>query len=231
MTTATTDTAPISCYLLDDPPRSAGRMLLSRVLEEFVAIEWGIGPDDLAEHFGPGTLAGEDARQVSDWIRSACRAIVDLALAERLQTYARPLGGGLPVEIDPSLWEIDDPRARFATSAIALKAPFDSLAPPTHWIFADAGDVAEMTTRLCGGPLPHPSPDAAFAEDFPDDEAAVTAQGKFLRIAEVAARTGMSRSTIYVKIERGEFPEPVRLGSRFSRWREAAVEGWIRQPR
>jgi prophage regulatory protein len=54
---------------------------------------------------------------------------------------------------------------------------------------------------------------------------------RLLRQTEVTARTGMSRSTLYAKIERGEFPEPVRLGSRFSRWREEDVADWIREPR
>lgn len=236
MTTATAETAPTSCYRLDDPPRSAGWILLSRVLEEFVGIEWGIGPDDLADYFGPDVLEGDDALQVSDWIRNACGAIVDLILAERLHTYARPLGGGLPVALDPGLWEIDDPQARFATSTIALQAPFDARSVPTHWIFVDGVGVSEMTMLLCGG-LPQGIRSQEGTHDVPlpdgasDGEVAVTAQGKLLRQVEVAARTGMSRSTIYAKIERGEFPEPLRLGSRFSRWREAEVEAWIRQPR
>lgn len=43
--------------------------------------------------------------------------------------------------------------------------------------------------------------------------------------------TGMSRSTIYAKAARGEFPEPLRLGNRFSRWRRGEVEHWLRDPR
>ena len=35
----------------------------------------------------------------------------------------------------------------------------------------------------------------------------------FQRIREVAARTGLSRSTIYAKVAAGTFPRPVPLGS------------------
>ena len=236
MTTTTADTAPISCYLLDNPPRSAGRVLLARVLEEFVAIEWGIGPDDLASYFGPEGFESEDDRYVANCIRNACGAIVDLILAKRLHTYARPLGGGLPVALDPGLWEIDDARTRFATSTIALQTPFDLMVARTHWIFVDTGDLDEITTLLCGGsPFDVGSPvgraPASMSDSAPHGDGTVVPQGNLLRQVEVTARTGMSRSTMYAKIERGDFPEPLRLGSRFSRWREGDVDDWIRQPR
>ena len=37
---------------------------------------------------------------------------------------------------------------------------------------------------------------------------------RFLRVSEVQARTGQSRSTIYVRVEQGRFPRPVSLGAR-----------------
>lgn len=48
-----------------------------------------------------------------------------------------------------------------------------------------------------------------------------------LRMANVEAQTGLSRPTIYRKIAAGEFPQPVRLGRRCSRWSAAAVREWI----
>ena len=38
--------------------------------------------------------------------------------------------------------------------------------------------------------------------------------GRFLRLPEVMARTGRSRSTIYVRPDQGGFPRPVSLGAR-----------------
>lgn len=48
-----------------------------------------------------------------------------------------------------------------------------------------------------------------------------------LRRREVEARTGLSRSTIYLRISRNEFPEPVSLGGRAVGWIESEIEGWL----
>ena len=52
---------------------------------------------------------------------------------------------------------------------------------------------------------------------------------RFLRLAEVQARTGLSRSTIYVWRIEGRFPRPVSLGARAIGWIEAEVDEWIRE--
>ena len=44
-----------------------------------------------------------------------------------------------------------------------------------------------------------------------------------LRFPTVKARTGLSRSTIYLRISRGTFPAPVSLGGRAVGWIEAEV--------
>ena len=54
-------------------------------------------------------------------------------------------------------------------------------------------------------------------------------QVRFLRLPEVLARTGLSRSTIYVRLEQGRFPRPVSLGGRAVGWIESEVDEWIRQ--
>ena len=43
----------------------------------------------------------------------------------------------------------------------------------------------------------------------------------------VKARTGLSRSTIYLRISRGTFPAPVSLGGRAAGWIEAEVNTWL----
>jgi prophage regulatory protein len=52
-------------------------------------------------------------------------------------------------------------------------------------------------------------------------------QRRFLRLPEVIARTGLSRSTIYVRIEQGRFPRPVSLGARAVGWIEEEVDDWM----
>lgn len=48
-----------------------------------------------------------------------------------------------------------------------------------------------------------------------------------LRRRQVEARTGLSRSTIYLRIAEGTFPKPVSLGGRAVGWIEAEIQGWI----
>ena len=52
---------------------------------------------------------------------------------------------------------------------------------------------------------------------------------RILRLPQVQARTGLSRSTIYVRLAVGSFPKPVALGARAVRWIEEVVGAWIRQ--
>lgn len=54
-------------------------------------------------------------------------------------------------------------------------------------------------------------------------------QVRFLRLPEVLARTGLSRSTIYVRLEQGRFPKPVSLGARAVGWIESEVDEWIQK--
>ena len=48
-----------------------------------------------------------------------------------------------------------------------------------------------------------------------------------LRLPEVKARTGLSRSTIYLRISEGSFPSSVSLGSRAVGWIEDEVNDWL----
>lgn len=48
-----------------------------------------------------------------------------------------------------------------------------------------------------------------------------------LRLPQVLARTGLSRSTTYAMVAAGEFPKPVKLGRRAIGWIETEVDDWI----
>ncbi|WP_019594112.1 AlpA family transcriptional regulator [Thioalkalivibrio sp. ALM2T] len=50
-----------------------------------------------------------------------------------------------------------------------------------------------------------------------------------LRLPTVKARTGLSRSTIYLRISQGSFPKPITLGGRAVGWIEAEVNDWLKQ--
>lgn len=48
-----------------------------------------------------------------------------------------------------------------------------------------------------------------------------------LRLPAVRARTSLSRSTIYLQISQGVFPEPVTLGLRAVGWLDQEIEEWL----
>ena len=48
-----------------------------------------------------------------------------------------------------------------------------------------------------------------------------------LRLPQVQARTGLSRSTIYAKVAAGRFPEMINLGGRAVGWLSDEVQDWL----
>lgn len=49
----------------------------------------------------------------------------------------------------------------------------------------------------------------------------------FLRLKQVKAQVGYSRSSIYEKIKAGEFPKPYPLGARAVGWLSDDIEAWV----
>ncbi|MEW6168641.1 MAG: AlpA family transcriptional regulator [Pseudomonadota bacterium] len=50
-----------------------------------------------------------------------------------------------------------------------------------------------------------------------------------LRLPDVKAATGLSRSTIYARIKQGAFPAPVSLGGHAVGWPASEVAAWIQR--
>ncbi|MCY4399683.1 MAG: AlpA family phage regulatory protein [Gemmatimonadetes bacterium] len=50
-----------------------------------------------------------------------------------------------------------------------------------------------------------------------------------MRRPGVMAPRGLSRSTIYVRLAEGRFPEPVRLGPRGVGWIESEIDAWMQE--
>lgn len=48
-----------------------------------------------------------------------------------------------------------------------------------------------------------------------------------LRLPAVKTRTGLSRSTIYLRVAEGRFPKPIALGARAVGWIDAEVDAWV----
>ncbi len=50
---------------------------------------------------------------------------------------------------------------------------------------------------------------------------------RLIRLNEVLAMTGLSRSGVYRSIEKQQFPKQVSLGDRAVAWVESEVQAWV----
>ena len=50
-----------------------------------------------------------------------------------------------------------------------------------------------------------------------------------LRLPKILKRTGLSRSSIYLRISKGDFPHSISLGGRAVGWLEDEVEDWLKE--
>ena len=50
---------------------------------------------------------------------------------------------------------------------------------------------------------------------------------RILRRKQVQELTGLSRSTIYLRIAQGTFPKAISLGARAVGWLESEVDDWL----
>jgi prophage regulatory protein len=51
-----------------------------------------------------------------------------------------------------------------------------------------------------------------------------------LRLPAVLERTGLSRSTLYRKIDQGTFPRQIKISERCAGWRSSAIDAWLKNP-
>lgn len=56
------------------------------------------------------------------------------------------------------------------------------------------------------------------------------APDRILRINTVLERTGLSRSTMYRKMQNGTFPKNVQISTRRVGWRDSAISEWLKNP-
>ena len=50
---------------------------------------------------------------------------------------------------------------------------------------------------------------------------------RIIRLPEVKDKTGLSRSTIYLRMSQDRFPKSISLGERAFGWIEADIEQWL----
>jgi prophage regulatory protein len=220
-------------YTMDEQPTSPNRVLLARAFAHWCVLHHGCDVGEIEAALGDAP--GVDARTRRQ-VRDSARLIGELIAAGRVRSFARPIGGGETTALKPGAWELDEYRARMASSGIDPKHPFNADAPVTHWVFLDLDDFNALTAESCGEPPGaggHPSTIEAErvqhttgTDEMTDD---VRRAPRLLRLPEVRARTGMSRSTIYNRIRDEQFPAPRSLGGNISAWAEADVDRWIEE--
>ena len=52
---------------------------------------------------------------------------------------------------------------------------------------------------------------------------------KIIRLPVVKDKTGLSRSSIYLRMSKGDFPQSISLGDRAIGWLETDVEQWLEE--
>lgn len=50
---------------------------------------------------------------------------------------------------------------------------------------------------------------------------------QILKILAVCKKTGFAKPTIFLKVRKGEFPKPIKLGARATGWLESDIDDWI----
>ena len=146
------------------------------------------------------------------------RARVD-AFLER--TGVGPTTLGRQAVSDPNLVrELRDGRSPTLATVdqiIAFMEAFDQ---------APSGDRGPTKTGRLRDSIPRPRRDRPMTRAM---DQGMDAPTRVLRLPRVQARTGLARSTIYVRVAEGSFPKPVALGARAVGWIESEVDAWIRQ--
>ena len=56
----------------------------------------------------------------------------------------------------------------------------------------------------------------------------IAESGRFIQLAEVTAKTGVARSTMYELIAKGEFPQQMKIRRRVY-WVEAEIVAWMEE--
>lgn len=220
-----------SPYLLDEQPTSAGKVLLARAFTHWCVLHHGYSGEEIAAALEPDATVAPETRQR---IAFAARLIGELIAAGEMRTFARAFGGGNPERVPASHWELDNFRQRFARSALNPKVPFTTDADPTHWIFVDIEDFNRIVAESCADLMPTHRQTTShddIREVAPASAFTAVLEDRHVRMPELEQRTGMSRSTIYRRIEAGRFPSQIPMDGNIASWWESEVAEWLANPR
>lgn len=217
-------------YTMNEQPDSDGRAFLARAFTFLCCAEWGYSAAEIEAALGDCGEGGDaDAEDVRETVEMSVRQLGTIFLRGEVDTFARPFGGGAPSRLHKEVWEIDDFRPRFASSAIDPRTPYDPAAPHTHWLFVDAAQFDVVLGRAYGDANLEFTAPAVPRPDAAPNELAPTGivHERFLRMPEVLTLVGMSRSTLYGRMKAARFPRNIDLGGNIVAWRESEVREWM----
>lgn len=225
------DSDPLRPYLMAGWPKSDGRTFLAHAFAFFCMLEWGHSFEEMDAAFDPMAKCESLVRaQILGTVQNLGQVIQQ----GRIETYARPFGGGTPKLLPQKVWELDDFRWRFGSSAINPTDPFNQAAPLTHWIFVNTSEFDEVLGLVQDGTAkPQRSP-APFTHDR-EHSSSVWADDmrpnadRYLRKADVLKLVPWSRSTFDDRVRRGLFPASHDLGGGIVVWWESEVLAWMRE--
>ncbi len=73
------------------------------------------------------------------------------------------------------------------------------------------------------------NPLVKLALTFIEQLRAFNMSNRIIRLPAVKDQTGLSRSSIYLRMSKGEFPQSISLGDRAIGWLESDIEQWLEQ--
>ena len=233
---------------------SSGRKALTSAFSDLVRSRAGFQPYELPEIFAaPEDDSENDAAR--DLVRLDGDHLARMFAMGKLDSFARPLGGGEVLEIASELWELDDPLPRFATGAFNLKCWADPAAEHTHRIFVETAqfdrwlaglkplgvlsnrqveEIVDPQLRAARAVAARAVTGAAVESGSSSSRAFEQAGDPpgvgplLLSIGEVSKLIDRSTSTIYSDINKGAFPEGIKLGSS-TKWKKSEILAWIEE--
>lgn len=52
---------------------------------------------------------------------------------------------------------------------------------------------------------------------------------KYLRLKQVAKKTGLGKSTIWLWVKENKFPQPIKLSPRVTVWEKDKIKEWVEE--
>ena len=117
--------------------------------------------------------------------------------------------------------------SRRGASRWRVGSPTSNRAPPSPW---GRVRVKSTTAPAAGSSIGAETTDSPTARLAAPPNRKPGMEPQILRVADVLAMTGLSRTTLWRRIKSGDFPPPILLGGPGSRavgWRRAEVQAWI----